>query len=370
MLINKIQPMKRFYLFLCLVLPTISALSQQKLHKKALKFVKMETDFEQTPGVVVGLINGDSTIIFATGETAKGNNIAPDLHTIFEIGSCTKVFTASLIAILEKENHLNYEDDVSLYLDKLHFKDKDITILDLLTHYSGLARYPTYFTDNQSDDSNPYETYSYPLLAKYLKNTPSIVRKKRIYTYSHTNYVLLTLIIEKITQRRFEQVLKEKLLIPLGMNDTKIMLTKKDKNRLAQGYDLMDKPAELLKTEVFRGAIALKSTVDDLLKFLNYQLKEGQEPLREVLQSMHGNKMKTPIKKVKSGLAWHHIKPKKRYFSFIAHSGATDGHQVYICFMKETQTAVVLMANSKHDLNGLGSYLLKMMNNNWKRKNP
>ncbi len=359
--------MKHLYLLL-LILPTFSAFSQQKLQKKALKFVQMETDFEKTPGVSVGLINGDSVITFGIGETKKNNNLTPNIHTIFEIGSCTKVFTASLIAILKEENRLNYEDNISLYLDKLNFKDKDITILDLLTHHSGLTRFPSYFTDNETNNSNPYQTYSYLLLAKYLKNTTPTPRKERIYTYSHTNYVLLTLIIEKITKQRFEQVLKEKLLSPLGMNDTKIILAETDKNRLAQGYNLMDQPTSVWETEVFRGAIALKSTVNDLLKFLNYQLKEGKEPLRKVMQSMHQNKTKTPIKKVKAGLAWHHIQPKKRYFSFIAHSGATDGHQVYICFLKETQTAVVLMANSKHDLNGLGSYLLKMMNNNWKRK--
>jgi len=328
----------------------------------------METDFKKTPGLVVGAINGDSTIIQTYGETTKGNQTKPSEKTIFEIGSCTKLFTASIIAILKEEGKLKYEDDVSKYLDKLYFENKNITILDLLTHQSGFTRFPTYFGEEEENAHRPYDNYTYQLLEKYLKELQPKPREKRVYTYSHTNYIILTLIIEKITQQRLEYVLKEKLFKPLGMNDTKIKLTEIDKKRLATGYNILDNEAIYWNTEVFRGALGAKSTLHDLLIFTKAQLKSSDEILIQALQNMHDISKETTIKKVSSGLGWHHVQPKKRYYSFLAHSGATDGHQVYICFLKETKTAVVVMANSKHNLDGLGSYLLKMLNKKWKRK--
>ena len=62
------------------------------------------------------------------------------------------------------------------------------------------------------------------------------------------------------------------------------------------------------------------------------------------------------------------VKPKKRFYNVIAHSGATDGHQVYIGFVKETGTAVVVLSNSENNLDGLGGYILRMINKEWRRK--
>jgi CubicO group peptidase (beta-lactamase class C family) len=165
-----------------------------------------------------------------------------------------------------------------------------------------------------------------------------------------------------------ENVLQEKLFTPLGMNDTKIKLSEVDQERLATGYNIMDKEAKYWDTEVFRGAIGAKSTLNDLLIFIKAQLQSSDQVLIQTLQNMQLTATQTPIKKVKSGLGWHHVQPKKRYYHFLAHSGATDGHQVYVCFLKETKTATIVMANSKHNIGGLGSYLLEMLNNKWKRR--
>lgn len=360
-----------FNLFIIICFSIISlnqATAQKELRKAVNEFTRREVDFNQTAGVVVGTVNGDSTSILGFGTTQKAVKNQPDGNTVFEIGSCTKLFTASIIAILKKEGKLNYEDDVSKFLDRLYFEKKDITILDLLTHHSGFPRYPTNFETDQSEKLTRYENYTYPQLATFLKENEAVQRDERNYIYSHINYVILTLIIEKITEQRYEMVVQEMLLTPLGMNDTYINVVSNSENRIAQGYNLLDEPVELLKTEVFKGAVGYKSTANDLVRFLEAQLVSSDEILIETLQSLHDYSEASRIKKIRIGLAWHHVQPRKRYFSYLAHSGATEGHQVYIAFMKETKTAVVVLSNSKHNLEGLGSYILEIMNRKWKRK--
>lgn len=342
--------------------------AQQNLRKAVNEFTKREVDFNRTAGVVVGMVNGDSTSVLAFGTTKKTVENQPDGNTVFEIGSCTKLFTASILAILKKEGKLNYEDDVSKFLNKLYFDKKDITILDLLTHHSGFPRYPKNFQMDQSEKLTRYENYTYPQLATFLKEHEAVQREERNYIYSHVNYVILTLIIEKITEQRYETVVQERLLTPLGMNDTYIKVASNTKNQIAQGYNLLDEPVELLKTEVFKGAVGYKSTANDLVRFLEAQLVYSDEILIQTIQSLQDYSEASPIKKIRIGLAWHHVQPRRRYFSYLAHSGATEGHQVYIAFMKETKTAVVVLSNSKHNLEGLGSYILEIMNRKWKRK--
>ena len=360
---------KHAYLILVLsILVVNQGFGQEKLREAIDKFVKREVDFNQTAGVVVGAIDGDSASILGFGTTNKNEQIEPDENTIFEIGSCTKLFTASIIAILKKEGKLSYEDDVSTFLDKLYFDKKDITILDLLTHHSGFPRYPTNFATNETEKLALYENYTYPQLATFFKKHETAKREERTYIYSHVNYAILTLIIEKITEKRYETVVQERLLTPLGMTDTYINVPSNAEKRVAQGYNLLNQRVDLLKTEVFKGAVGYKSTANDLVRFLEAQLNSSDDILLETLQSLHDYSRNLPIKRVRVGLAWHHIEPKKRYFSYLAHSGATEGHQIYIAFMKETKTAVVVLSNSKHNLDGLGRWILEIMNRRWKRK--
>ena len=363
------KSLRGFYLLSALICLPILVEKTSPLEKSIEKFVKYEIDLQEVKGLVIGAIDGENTVTLGFGETEIGNETSPGGNTIFEIGSCTKLFTASIIAILKEEKLLSYEDDVSKYLDKLYFKGKDITILDLLTHTSGFTRYPSNFTEDEKKEISPIESYTYPQFAKFLQTYQSIPSKDRNYIYSHTNYILLTLIIEKITQQRYETVVKEKLLEPLGMNDTKIILSENDKQRMAQGHDLTGKPTRALETTVFKGAIAFKSTPNDMLKFIQTQLQSKDETLIQTLHLMHETAIPTNIKKISSGIGWHHVKPKKNYYTILAHSGMSHGHQTYIAFLKETQTAVVIMANSKNSLDGAGSYLLEMMNKGWKRKN-
>lgn len=360
--------MKTILTFLIFTISFSAFAQNKKLEKSINKFLLMEADPTVNAGISVGVIDHNYQNTFSAGELLRDSSTSPDENTIFELGSCTKVFTATLIAILKEEGKLQYDDDISKYLDKLYFENKDITILDLLTHYSGLNRFPSNLPERDENGVSPYVNYTYQELLVYLKDYKSTPRLERIYLYSHTNYVLLTLIIEKITQQKYEQVLVDKVLKPLKMMNTTFDVSEMNKTALAQGYDAFQKPVQNWDTEVFKGALGLKSTTKDMLIFLNAQLENDHSELLGILNDMQNYTSPTNVKNVRASIGWHRIQPRKKYYSFFAHSGATDGHQVYIAFLRETKTAVVFMANSRKSDYGMGNSILKILNNRWKRK--
>jgi CubicO group peptidase (beta-lactamase class C family) len=362
--------MKPIY-FTCLFLSLSFSIHAQyeKLDKAIHKFILMESDATVNAGISIGVIDNDYQKTFTYGQLTKGIDIPPNEHTIYELGACTKIFTATLIAILKEEGKLKYEEDISLYLDKLYLGGKDITILDLLTHYSGMDRFPNNLLTKDKNGVSPYVQYTYQDLLAYLKTYQSTSRAERIYLYSHTNYVLLTLIIEKITQQKYEEVLVQKILKPLKMLNTTFDVPENNRIYIAQGYDSSLKPVDTWNTEVFKGALGLKSTTKDMMIFLEAQLKGGDTELLKIMQNMQNFTLPTNVKNVRTNIGWHKIQPQKKYYSFYAHSGATDGHQVYIAFLRETNTAVVFMSNSKNSDYGMGNSILKILNNRWKRRN-
>lgn len=341
-----------------------------ELEKAITKFVKMEVNFGATTGLVVGAIDNDESTVLGFGETHKGNSTSPDSNTIFEIGACTKIFTASLVAILQQQGKLNYEDQVAIHFkgSKLHpyFENKDITILDLLTHHSGFARSPKDF-GLKRDDHNPFEEVTYQVFMNDLKDFENVPRQRRKYVYSHTNYFWLSILIEQITQQPFETILQKQLLDPLQLHHTFYNVPPAFQSRMATGYNDQGDSTSIWNIDILKGAMGLKSTASDMLRLLKAQIISTDDTLITILQSMHDYSTDTHLKKVEVGIGWHHIGTRRKYMPFLGHRGKTDGQQVHIYFLKETGTAVVTLSNSIQDLDGAGVYILKMINYNWKR---
>ena len=102
---------------------------------------------------------------------------------------------------------------------------------------------------------------------------------------------------------------------------------------------------------------------------LNFRENSKSLNLQNAFKKMHKVQANTGIEKfIDTGIGWHIVRPKKRYYNIISHRGTGVGHQVYVAFIPETQTGIVVLSNSRNSLEGLGFYLLKMVNNNWKRK--
>lgn len=357
-----------FSLFLLINCFNVSFSQNYELEKVLRKFVQMEVDFAKNPAVLVGVIEGDSAYVYDFGTIDKTKEQLPTANTLFEIGSITKVFTASILEILIRQEQLKWEDSLSNFFPKeqLHTSLGSITVLELVTHTSGLPRLPFNFGEKEKEKNNPYAYYTDTDLFAFLNKYPLTNEKK--YLYSHLNYVLLELIIEQTTQQPLPDLIQQRILTPLQMTQTYFTLPDSLTIPLAQGYLLTGEKAPLWTFQTFKGAVGMKSTLNDLLKFIQSNLYPPHSELTQTFAKMHDIKRPANMKRVKIGVGWHLVKPKKRYYTIISHSGSTAGHQCYIGFIKETQTAIITLSNSKNSLDNLGGYLLKMVNNNWKRK--
>ena len=366
--------MKYMIILLMIVFSSMTLLGQRseskKLEKYVSKYVEMEIDLNKNPGILIGIIDGDSTYVYGFGEAEKGTSRPPTDSAIFEIGSMTKVFTASLLQILVDEGKIDYQKTLADYLKKeqLHESIQNLTVWSLATHTSGFPRVPTNFSIKDKDPNNPFKNYTDKDFDEFLAGYNLFQTGN--YIYSHTNFALIERIIETVENKDFQLVLEEKLLRPLGLKNTTHGLDENQKQRLNPGYLLDGTPAPTAIFSTFYGSIGLMSDMNDLIRFVQVNLELGQElPLQSSLIKTQVSQVNTGIETyIDTGIGWHIVRPKRKYYGIVSHRGTGVGHQAYIAFIPETQTGVIVLANSRNSLEGLGFFMLKMINNNWKRK--
>ena len=139
-------------------------------------------------------------------------------NTKHRLGSVTKQFTAMLILQLAADGKLDLHVPITKYLPDYPKESGDkITIHHLLTHSSGIPNYtafPGFFAENSRNPYTPDE-FVKEFEDKDLEFTPG-----ENFNYSNSGYFLLGVIIEKISGKTYEQMLRENIFTPLGMNDT------------------------------------------------------------------------------------------------------------------------------------------------------
>ncbi|MCL2435196.1 MAG: beta-lactamase family protein [Lentimicrobiaceae bacterium] len=157
---------------------------------------------------------------------------AIDSGTLFELASISKQFTAAAILKLNEEKKLSLNDDVTTFLPR--FPYKNITLHHLLTHTSGLPEY----MDFPDKDFNHIESLSNAQLASYLERTkPKVLFQPGArFKYINTNYALLALVVEKVTQIPFEQYVRKELLLPAGLYATFFATELHNKTNYAKGH--------------------------------------------------------------------------------------------------------------------------------------
>src|ERR1700752_1980904 len=182
-------------------------------------------------GIVVGLLDATRTRrIIAAGVGSAG---------VFEIGSITKVFTTSLLQDMVDRGEVRLGDAVSQYLPKSvkvpRRGDHEITLFDLATQSSGLPRMPSNFTPR--DSMNPYADYSVQQMYTFLSGYQLPRDPGAEYEYSNLGMGLLGHALSLKGRASYEELLRRRILTPLGLRETAITLTPAMRTKLAPGHD-------------------------------------------------------------------------------------------------------------------------------------
>lgn len=321
------------------------------------KLITFETDIDYnlTPGFIVGLVDGPNVNVFSFGTRALDTDDTIRIDDVFEIGSVTKVFTASLFAEMQRNERLQMDMKVN---DCLPFEYQnpnmsDVTILDLLTHKSTLPRSPV-FNENVESPMKEYPTYTLDELLLLYQNFQPKLDQKTIY--SNVSYALLEPILCGLTDSIYEELLVTHLVNALELSSTSI-----DPSTVTvQGYNHAVEPTPAIDFGVFNTSGGLKSSMSDMLKFLNYSLYQSPDLIWEEYNEGLS-------KHLDIGLGWHIVHPRKSNSVFV-HTGISLGHTAFIGLVRNTNTGVVILSNSANGVDDLGLELLRIMNKNWKRK--
>ena len=344
------------------------------LKDKIDKIVQPLIESSQSMGIVVGTIRGSQTQVFGYGEVARSSGRQPDGETVFEIGSMTKVFTSLLLADMAENGLVKLEDPVARYLpDSVQvpsYDGRQITLLDLATHTSGLPRLPSNDLTVRNIVSldfmrNPYVNYTAERLYRFLSRHKLQYRPGSHSEYSNLGVGLLGHALSRAAERPYEQLVIERICQPLGMNDTAITLSPRLQSRLAQGYLGMKVPLLRRRVlvpmknwdfDVLAGCGALRSTANDLLKLLKANLYPSSSSLERAIAMTHVQRYKESDNQAQ-GLGWVMCHWHDLGEWGLWHSGCTWGYSSYMGMFRKRQVAVVVLSNtlslSAIDLAGL-----------------
>lgn len=309
-------------------------------------------------GLAVGLINEHGTQTAGYGKVSDANPVAPNGQNVFEIGSITKVFTGLVLAQMVEEHAVELADPVQKLLgDSVtmpKWKDREITLVDLTTHSSGLPSIPTNF--KPKDVSDPYVDYTLEQMAAYLGKHRLLREPGTRYDYSNLAVGLLGNALARKNGTSYEEMVVRRICTPLGMNDTRITLDESLRSRWVEGHDFDGNPTNPWNIPTLAGAGALRSTVDDMLKFLAANM--GLTPTRfdKAIADSHVVRFKLPGA---GGVAlgWH-----VQGDGVIWHNGGTGGFHSFAAFDPVKRAGVVVLANtSVSAVDALGQRLLQLL---------
>lgn len=259
---------RKILTLLIIALVTTSAAFAQDKAEKIDELLKAYHDYRQLNGAVLIAENGRVIYKKGFGMANFEWNIPNRPDTKFRIGSVTKQFTAALILQLVEEGKVKLDGKITDYLPDYRKDTGDkVTIHHLLNHTSGIPSYtalPGFF---QNESRNPYEVDEF--IKKFASHDLEFEPGER-FSYNNSGYFLLGAIIEKVTGKSYAKVLKERILEPLGMNDTGYDEHGAIIERRARGYDKTPTGftnARYLDMSLPYAAGAMYSTVEDLYKW-------------------------------------------------------------------------------------------------------
>ena len=309
--------------------------------------------------LAVAVIHKNKINTFFYGETSKGNQVLPDANTLYEIGSLTKTFTASLLADMVNKGIVNLEDSIATYLPDSVAQNpfiQKITFKMLANHTSGLPRMAENY--NQYPDyspNNPYAGYERKDLFAFLKNYQNEAEPGNVYEYSNVAYGLLGELLVEIGKKPYMQLINELILGPLEMKSTTDQIDKKNTN-IAIPHDGSGQQVPFWDFKALSAAGSLKSNLNDMLRYTIAQLTY---PESSIQQAMNLTKQFTfnvnPTSDI--GLAWHMNMIEG--LIYYHHNGATKGSNTFVGFVPDEKSVVIILSNSDLGVQGIGIELIE-----------
>lgn len=236
---------------------TAAAVAQESLTDRIDVFVRDEMQRQQVPGVAIGVVMGGSVAIAkGYGSANLEHQVAANPMTIFQSGSVGKQFTAVAVMLQVEDGKLSLSDPITKFFPDAPETWRNITVRHLLTHTSGIPDYEEDKLDFRRD-------YTEDDLARFAFALPLEFQPGSRWNYSNTGYVLLGIIVHRVSGFFYGDVLAERVFRPLGMTTARIISEADIIPNRAAGYSLEE--GELKNQEWV--APSLNTTADGSIYF-------------------------------------------------------------------------------------------------------
>ncbi|UNS95241.1 beta-lactamase family protein [Streptomyces tubbatahanensis] len=307
----------------------------------------------RVPGAVLGVARGDHSDVAAYGVLNKDTGVTTTRDSLFQIGSLTKVWTATLVMQLVDEGALDLDAPVADVLPELRLADphvaRRVTMRHLLTHTSGIDG--DVFTDTGRGDD---------CLARFVDQLDEAAQNHPLgatFSYCNSGFVLAGRVIEQITGTSWDRALHERLCAPLGLRRTVTLPEDALRFRTAMGHDAEgDQPPRPVPTwglpRSAGPAGLITATAEDVLAFARLHLAGGITPdgtrllSERAAQAMTERQVELPdalslgdswgLGWIRFGWAGHRL---------IGHDGSTLGQAAFLRVLPAQDLAVTLLTN-------------------------
>ncbi len=358
--------MKLILLLLYLVLAITSTAQKSKTLISDKRFAGLDTAFERllkdwhAAGFAVAVVEKNK-IIYEKGFGYRDieKKLPVTSNTLFAIGSCTKAFTAALIGLLQKEGKVDIDKPVEIYMPGLKFfnapMNNIITLRDMMSHRTGLPRHDAswYFFSSASRDS---------IMQRIQYQEPTApVRDK--YQYNNFMFTAQGAIAEKITGKSWEENVREKFFIPLGMSNSNFAIKDwKAYSEPAVGYrvknDSIIKKMDYYNIAGMGPAGAINSSVHEMANWVIAWINGGKYNGKEILPAAYVTQAMTPQMLSDAGLpskekpdiffsaygfGWGLSSYKGHYR--VEHGGNIDGFSATTSFFPTDSVGIIVLSN-------------------------
>ena len=317
----------------------------------------------EIPSVAIVVIKDDKPIFLrAYGLADKEAGVKADTDTLYYIASSTKSFMAMAAALLDKEGKIRLDDPMTKYAAGLTFKasipDK-VTVRDLLIHTSGLRNGPLTFRMAYSGEADEKD-----LMRVFADVTTYDDARYGKYAYDNLGYNIYGLLLQRTLNKRWQDLLQERIFSPLGMRSTTAYVSKARARRMviAEPYMFSADTGTVIRSPIakqdsnMQSAGGMMTSISDIGRWLRLNMNEGkldgkQVIPAEIVKSVHTAYTQTareqgPFKgngTGEYGLGWQigtYAGEKVIY-----HPGGFPGWSSHISYMPDKKIGVAVLVN-------------------------
>ncbi|MGM0588075.1 MAG: serine hydrolase domain-containing protein [Bacteroidota bacterium] len=300
---------------------------------QALRYFPNQTQFS------IALVTDSSVVLYGAVRRNDTLRTIDNSSKAFEIGSLSKVFTATLLAELATENKLQLDHPIQAYLDFPLHDSLQITFKQLANHTSGLPRIPSGFVwESLGHLDNPYKDYDEDKLRDYMSNEMELASSPdSTWQYSNIGAGILGYTLTQIEGQSYEEMVQQRIFRPLGMSHSTTQRSLVA-DRLVTGLTKRGKAATNWDLGAIPGAGAILSTAKDLAKFAQANFKSGNQAMTLQQRTTYSVNTHRDM-----ALGWFIRKEGSQRFYW--HSGGTGGYRSMLVLDLDRKNGVVVLSN-------------------------